>query len=151
MQKSDSYIYIYIYVTVKVLVTQLCLNRCDPMDVCVCVCVRVCIHTHSSPLRFVLECWIEFTVLYSRNVLFEVKWSEITQSCPTLCDPMDYSPTGSSIHGILQARILEWVAISFSRDLLDAGIEPMSSSLQADVLTSEPPGISGTLLFIYPI
>ena len=41
--------------------------------------------------------------------------SEVTQSCPTLCDPMDCSPPGSSIHGILQARILEWVAISFSR------------------------------------
>ena len=37
------------------------------------------------------------------------------QSCPTLCDPVDCSPPGSSIHGILQARILEWVAISFSR------------------------------------
>ena len=37
------------------------------------------------------------------------------QSCPTLCDPMDYSPPGSSIHWILQARTLEWVAISFSR------------------------------------
>ena len=37
------------------------------------------------------------------------------QSCPTLCDPIDCSPPGSSVHGILQARILEWVAISFSR------------------------------------
>ena len=37
------------------------------------------------------------------------------QSCPTLCDPVDCSPPGSSVHGILQARILEWVAISFSR------------------------------------
>ena len=36
------------------------------------------------------------------------------QSCPTLCDPMDGSPPGSSVPGILQARILEWVAISFS-------------------------------------
>ena len=36
------------------------------------------------------------------------------QSCPTLCDPIDYSPPGSTIPGILQARILEWVAISFS-------------------------------------
>ena len=41
--------------------------------------------------------------------------SEVTQSCPTLCDPMDCSLPGSSLHGILQARILEWVAISFSR------------------------------------
>ena len=44
-----------------------------------------------------------------------MKWSEVTQLCPTLCDPVDYSPPGSSVHGILQARILEWVAISFSR------------------------------------
>ena len=39
---------------------------------------------------------------------------EVAQSCPTLCDPVDCSLQGSSIHGILQARILEWVAISFS-------------------------------------
>ena len=41
--------------------------------------------------------------------------SEVAQSCPTLCDPMDPTPPGSSVHGIFQARILEWVAISFSR------------------------------------
>ena len=41
--------------------------------------------------------------------------SEVAQSCPTLCDPVDCSPPGSSIHGILQARTLEWVAISFSK------------------------------------
>ena len=41
--------------------------------------------------------------------------SEVAQSCPTLCDPVDCSPLGSSVHGILQARVLEWVAISFSR------------------------------------
>ena len=39
----------------------------------------------------------------------------VAESCPTLCDPMDCSPPGSSVHGILQSRILEWVAISFSR------------------------------------
>ena len=41
--------------------------------------------------------------------------SLVTQSCPTLCDPMDYSLPGSSVHGIFQARVLKWVAISFSR------------------------------------
>ena len=41
--------------------------------------------------------------------------SEVTQSCPTLCNPMDCSPPGSSVHEILQARVLEWVAISSSR------------------------------------
>ena len=39
----------------------------------------------------------------------------IAQSCPTLCDPIDCSPPGSSVHEILQARILKWVAIPFSR------------------------------------
>ena len=43
------------------------------------------------------------------------KESEVSQSCPTLCDPMDCSLPGSSVHGIFQARALEWVAISFSR------------------------------------
>ena len=41
-------------------------------------------------------------------------WAKWLQSCPTLCGPTDYSPPGSSVHGILQARILEWVAICFS-------------------------------------
>ena len=40
---------------------------------------------------------------------------EVVQSCLTLHDPMDYSPPGSSIHGILQARVLEWGAIAFSQ------------------------------------
>ena len=40
---------------------------------------------------------------------------KLLQSCPTLCDPMDCSPPGSPVQGILQARILEWIAISFSR------------------------------------
>ena len=44
-----------------------------------------------------------------------VKWSEVAQLCPTLCDPMDCSLPGSSTHGIFQARILECVVISFSR------------------------------------
>jgi len=41
--------------------------------------------------------------------------SEVTQSCPTLCDPMDRSLPGSSVHGIFQAIVLEWIAISFSK------------------------------------
>ena len=59
----------------------------------------------------------------------------VAQSYLILCDSMP----GSSVHGILQARILEWVAISFSRDLPDPGIEPWSPALQADSLPSEPP------------
>ena len=44
----------------------------------------------------------------------------------TLCDSMDCSPPGSSVHGIYQARILEWIAISFPGNLPDPGIEPIS-------------------------
>ena len=50
--------------------------------------------------------------------------SEVAQSCPTFCDPMDYSPPDSSVHGILQARVLEWVPSP--GDLSDPGIEPRS-------------------------
>ena len=45
---------------------------------------------------------------------FRKKESEVAQSCQTLCDPVDCSLPGSSVHGIFQARVLEWVAISFS-------------------------------------
>ena len=53
------------------------------------------------------------------------------------CDPVDCSPPGSSVHGISQARILEWVAISFSRGFPDLGIKPQSPALQADSLWTE--------------
>ena len=56
-----------------------------------------------------------------------------------LCDSLDCSLPGSSVHGILQARILEWVVIPFSRDLPDPGIEPRFPALQADSLPLEPP------------
>ena len=61
---------------------------------------------------------------------------KIAQLCPTLCDPMD-----CIVHGILQARILEWVAFSFSRgDLYNPGIEPRSPTSQVDSLPAEPQG-----------
>ena len=58
------------------------------ISVCVCLCVCVCVR--------------------------ERVWVRVAQSCPTLCDPMVWSLTGSSVHVIFQARILEWVVISFS-------------------------------------
>ena len=60
------------------------------------------------------------------------KESEVAQSCLTLCDPMDCSLPGSSLRGILQARVLEWVAISSPGDLPNPGTEPGSPALQAD-------------------
>ena len=61
---------------------------------------------------------------------------KVIQSCLTLCDPMDYT-----VHGILQARILEWVAVPFSGDLPNPGIEPRSPTLQADSLPAKPQGM----------
>ena len=62
------------------------------------------------------------------------------QSCPTLCNPMGCCLPDSSVPGILQARILEWIAISFSRDLPDPGIEPMYPALAGRFFTTEPLG-----------
>ena len=64
----------------------------------------------------------------------------VAKSCPTLCDPMDCSPSDSSVRGILQARILKWVAISSSRDLPGPGIELLSPALAGRFFTTEPPG-----------
>ena len=63
---------------------------------------------------------------------------KVAQSCPNLCDPMDYNPPGSTALGILQARILEWVAVPSPGDLPNPGIEPKSPALQADSLPAEP-------------
>ena len=60
---------------------------------------------------------------------------KVAQSCLTLCDPTSYT-----IHRILQARILEWVAFSFSRGSSQARIEPRSPTLQVDYLPAEPQG-----------
>ena len=66
----------------------------------------------------------------------------VAQSCLTFCDPMDCSPPGSSVHGILQARTLEWVAIPPPGDLPDPGIQPtsLSPALAGGFFTTEPPG-----------
>ena len=62
----------------------------------------------------------------------------VTQSYLILCNPIDYSPPSySSVHGILQARILEWLPFPSPADLPNTGIEPGSPALQADSL----PGI----------
>ena len=64
----------------------------------------------------------------------------VTHLCPTLWDPMYCSQPGFSVHGILQPRILEWVAIPFPRGSSWPGAEPRSHALQADSLPFEPPG-----------
>ena len=77
---------------------------------------------------------------------------KVAQSCPILWDPMDCSPPASSVHGILQARILEWVAIPFSRGSSQPRIKPRSPALQVDSLPSEPPGKpKNTRVIAYPL
>ena len=64
----------------------------------------------------------------------------VPKSCLTLCDPMDCCPPGSSVHGILQARILEWVAISFSRGSSWPRVRTLVSCIVGRFFTTEPPG-----------
>ena len=64
----------------------------------------------------------------------------VTQSCLTLCNPMDYSLPGFSVHGDSPDKKLEWVAIPFSKRSAHPGMEPRSPALQADSLPGEPPG-----------
>ena len=76
---------------------------------------------HHSSKASIFRCSAFFTVQLSHPYMITGKTTALTaaaakslQSCPTLCDPIDSSPPGSSVPGILQARTLEWVAISFS-------------------------------------
>jgi len=67
--------------------------------------------------------------------------SEVTQSCPTLHDPIDCSLRGSSVHGIFQARILEWVAISFSNFAIFLTEFPSPVYTLAKVILFKPPKV----------
>ena len=106
----------------------------------------------------VSEVWL-FSLRSVQLNMEERKWrseSEVAQSCPTLCDPIDYSLPRSSIHGISQARILEWVAIPFSRGsswlrdqtrvscsgsrFRDQTVSPCFLQWQPDSLPLAPPG-----------
>ena len=74
------------------------------------------------------------------STLFFVKFTCVL-SCSVvsdLCDPMDCSPPGSSVHGIFQARILEWLPFASLGDLPDPGMEPVSPAVQMDSLRAEP-------------
>ena len=64
----------------------------------------------------------------------------VTQSCPTLRDPVDYSLPGTSLHGIILVRILDWVAFPSQRVLPDPEIELVSSALAGRFFTTEPLG-----------
>ena len=121
---------IFEYIMECVLVTQLCLILCDPVD------CSPPSSVHGILQARILE-WV--AISYSKGIfptqglnpgLLHCRWTlyqlshkhpnkllccESRSVASTLCDPMDYSLPGSSVHGVLQARILEWVAIPFSR------------------------------------
>ena len=66
--------------------------------------------------QFLPECFYSVIALFIIDQLFFISSeNEVAQSCLILCDPMDCSLSGSSVHGIFQAIVLEWIAISFSR------------------------------------
>ena len=71
---------------------------------------------------------------------------KVAQSCPTLCDPMDCSLPGSSVHGSLQARILEWVAVPLPADLPNPGIKHCSFNSLSLELPEKPTPKTNTIL-----
>ena len=94
--------------------------------------VHLCTEPYScalSPLLFLSPYLIKFS-LSPRSFLLAYKdamcCAKLLQSCPTLRNPMDHSPPGFSVHGILQAKMLEWVAMPSSRGSSNPGIESMS-------------------------
>ena len=79
-------------------------------------------------------------ITYPMQIKHLTKLNTLSWESVQLCDPMDCSGPVSSVHGVLQARILEWVAIPFSKGHPNPRIEPGSPALQADSLLSEAPG-----------
>ena len=75
--------------------------------------------------------------------------AKLIQLCLPLSNPMDCSPPGSSVHGILQARILEWAAMPSSRGSSQPRVEPRSPALQADSLPTELQGKPHFVLILY--
>ena len=116
-------------------VAQSCLTLCNPMD---CSMPGFPVHHQLPELAQIHVHPVGDT---SHKYLVNNSGScSIIQSCLTLCNPLDYSPTGSSVHGILQARILEWVAIPFSRGSSWPRDRTHVSSIACGFFTTEPPG-----------
>ena len=82
------------------------------------------------------------------KVIYGCLCEKSLQSCPTLWDPIDCSLPGSSVHGILQGRTLEWVAIPSPGDLPDPGIKPMSPASPALREDSLPLSLLGSPLIL---
>ena len=105
-------------------------------------------------LRHPINCWEnKHTNIYAYIYIYKHIWkeieSEVTQPCPTLCKPMDYSLPLSSVCEIFQARVLEWVAISFSRGSSRLRDRTRVSCTVERCFTSESPGKSRTHIHVY--
>ena len=84
-------------------------------------------HTHTQQYpEIILSIYVYYTHTHTHIYVYVCVCVKSLQPCPTLCDSMDYGPPGSSVFGISQARIPEWVAISSSGDLPLSGIKPVS-------------------------
>ena len=93
-----------------------------------------------SPRRPILD--LRYSLFYFSFISSKVVKVQVlvAQSCPTLCDPKDWSLPDSSVHRVLQARILGWVAISFSRGSFQPRVWTWVSRIAGRFFPSEPPG-----------
>ena len=118
--------YIYMYICMYI-----CMYVCVYIYTYICMYVYIYIHIHSSYVLRRFEMLIVQEIYDTSRNTWKSLWTSDVSVCIQslnhvwLCDPTDCSPPGSSVHGISQARILEWV-VSFSRDLLDTGIKSAS-------------------------
>ena len=91
-------------------------------------------------------CWVSISQVFAHSLVSSVspflwlKESEVTQSCPTLCDPMDCSPPGSSVHGISQAGYWSGLPFPLPGELPDPMVKPSSPALAGTFFTTESPG-----------
>ena len=102
-----------------------------------------CSSLNNLPLRFYNQLIYEFSGFLIKSCsmnLFALYVCSVAQLCLTLCNPMDCCQLGSSVHGILQVRILEWLPFPSPGDLPGAGIKPVSPALAGRFFTTEPPG-----------
>ena len=145
---SDRVNYFYSLLTTrdfKVLVTQSCLTLWD--------CRLLCSSVHGILQTRILE-WVAIPfsrgssqsrdwtwVMHCRQIFFlpSAAAAKLLQSCPTLCNPIDSSPSGSAVPGILQAKTLEWAAISFSNACMHAKLLQSFPTL-CNPMYSSPPG-----------
>ena len=105
-----------------------------PLHLCWKSVVHILVSLFLKSLNSFIELFVHLDVPFLITVTLKVK-VKVAQSCPTLCDPMDYM-----VHGILQVRILEWVAFPFIRGSSQPRDQTQVSCILADSLPAEPQG-----------